>query len=206
MTVLQIQSVYSPYDEPVLMSAAITALRSADAMGLLTEKITCLNGDAVRSLQSSMTRAGIGQTFPSEFQSLPEADPARLAARLEKIAQALQESPVPSFEWRALLETLGLELLVRLLGISESSARRYLSGSRATPDKLADRLHCLAFIVGDLNGAYSDVGVRRWFDRKRSSLGGKTPAQTLGAQWSPEDDGPRQVQELASALRYSPVT
>ena len=206
MTSLHIQSVRPPFDESSLASAAFTAFSHADAMGLLTEPITCLNGAAVRSLETSMRRAGIGQAFASELHNFEELDRDRLMVRLEEITQALRESPVPACEWQSLQSMLGLDLLGRLLGISESSARRYLSGSRTTPDKVADCLHHLAFVVGDLRGAYSDVGVRRWFDRKRSQLSGRTPAQILGNEWSPDDDGAQQVRELASALRYSPVT
>lgn len=206
MTVLHIQSVSPPYDEPSLASAAVTALSHGDAMGLLTEPITCLNDAALRILESSMRRAGVGNALVSEPHSFKELDPDHLLLRLEKISQALHESPVPACEWQSLHGILGLDLLGCLLGISESSARRYLSGSRATPDKVADCLHFLALIVGDLGGAYSDVGVRRWFDRKRSQLGGRTPAQILGKDWSPDDDGARRVEELARALRYSPVT
>ena len=112
----------------------------------------------------------------------------------------------PAHEWRALQGVLGVELLARLLGISRSSARRYISGRRATPDVVAARLHFLALVVGDLAGAYNDIGVRRWFDRTRERLDGSTPAQALGGEWSPEDDGPRRVRDLAQALASSPAT
>ncbi|MCY4626684.1 MAG: DUF2384 domain-containing protein, partial [Acidobacteria bacterium] len=68
------------------------------------------------------------------------------------------------------------------------------------------RLHFLALVAGDLAGAYNEIGVRRWFDRKRSALGGKTPAEVLAGDWSAEDDGPERVRELAGALSFSPAT
>ena len=153
-----------------------------------------------------MAEAGIGQTFLAELHRLPCSDAARLSSLLEKIKEALDQSPAPAHEWRALQSVLGLELLTRLLGISQSSARRYLSGSRSTPDMIAARLHFLAFVVGDLAGAYNDIGVRRWFDRRRERLSGGTPAQALVDEWSPEDDTPRRVRELARALASSPAT
>ena len=116
------------------------------------------------------------------------------------------QSPVPKQEWRALQDVLGLELLARLLGISLSSARRYISGSRSTPDGVAARRHFLAFVVGDLAGAYNDIGIRRWFDRPRERLDGSSPAQALGEGWSPIDDGPRRVRDLARALASSLAT
>ncbi len=203
---LHIQSVHHPYDEPRLASAAIAALSRADAMGLLSEPIHRLDDSAMHGLEKGMAKAGIGQAFFAEIHSLPRSDRPGLAALLEKISEALDESPAPAHEWRVLLNVLGLDLLARLLGISESSARRYISGTRSTPDKVADRLHCLAFVVGDLAGAYNGIGVRRWFERRRDRLDGETPAQALGEQWSPDDDGPGRVQQLARALRSSPVT
>ena len=202
---LHIQSVSSPFDEPMLASAAIAALSRADAMGLLSRQITCLDDSAMQGLETGMAEAGIGHTFLAELHRQPCSDPARLSALLEKINEALAQSPAPAHEWRILRDVLGLDLLAHLLGISHSSARRYLSGSRSTPDTVAGRLHFLAFVVGDLAGAYNEIGVRRWFERRRKRLDGSTPAQALGERWSPDDDGPRRVQELARALKSSPA-
>ena len=150
--------------------------------------------------------AGIGRGLTAELRTASTTGPERLSALLKKISEALTESPVPEREWRAVERVLGLEPLARLIGISASSARRYFSGTRTTPDKVAARLHFLAFVVGDLAGAYNDVGVRRWFYRPRKLLNGNTPAQLLGGDWGPDDDGPRQLRELAAALGPSPVT
>ena len=206
MTKLRIRSVCSPFDDPELAAAAVAALSRADAMGLLSRPITRLDDDAMRGLERGMTEAGIGRTLVSELHRLPCSDRAGLHALLERINEALDESPAPRYEWRTLQHVLGLDLLARLLGVSESSARRYLSGARSTPDTVAARLHFLAFVVGDLVGAYNDIGVRRWFDRPRRRLDGSTPARTLGERWSPEEESPRRVRELARALRSSPVT
>ena len=153
-----------------------------------------------------MAEAGIGQSFLAELRRLPCTDTARLSSLLEKINEALDQSPAPAHEWRALHDVLGLDLLTRLLGISQSSARRYISGSRSTPDAIAGRLHFLAFVVGDLAGAYNHIGVRRWFDRRRERLNGNTPAEELGDEWSPGDEAPQRVRELARALLSSPAT
>ena len=206
MTNLHIQSVRSPFDDPKLASAAIAALSRADAMGLLSRQITCLDDNALLGLKRGMAEAGIGPALLSELHRLPGSDPAGLSVLLDKMIEALNQSPAPAHEWRALQQVLGLDLVARLLGISPSSTRRYSSGSRSTPDAVAARLHFLAFVVGDLAGAYNDIGVRRWFDRPRRRLEGSTPAQALGEGWSPDDGGPRRVRELARALLSSPVT
>ena len=206
MTNLHIQSVRTPFDDPRLASAAIGALTRADAMGLLSRPVTCLDDSAIQGLETGMTEAGIGRNFLAELHRLPCSDAARLSSLLEKINEALDQSPAPAHEWRALQGVLGVDLLTRLLGISQSSARRYISASRSTPDAVAARLHFLAFVVGDLAGAYNDIGVRRWFDRPRERLEGLTPAQVLGHEWSPGDDATKRVRELARTLAPSPAT
>ena len=75
--------------------------------------------------------------------------------------------------------------------------------NRSTPSVIAARLHFLAFVLGDIAGAYNDIGVRCWFDRPRKRLDGNKPAQSLGDEWSPGDDGPRRVQQ--NFIRYSPL-
>ena len=116
------------------------------------------------------------------------------------------DSPVPEYEWPALESILGAELLSRLLGVSVSSLRRYRSTSRRTPDAVAARLHFLALMVGDLAGAYNDIGIRRWFERKRTLLTGRSPTDILTGNWAPEDPGPSRIRELAQSLSYSPAT
>ena len=203
---LRIDSVDSPFGELGLTSLTAAALSRADAMGLLRGQVTCLDFSALEQLRSGMAEAGIGEVFVAELEQLRTCEPARLSALVTKIIDALEQSPAPGHEWPALVEVLGLELLVRLLRISPSSARRYHSGERATPDPVAARVHFLALVVGDLAGAYNDIGVRRWFDRPRSRLDGATPAAVLGEEWSPDDPAALVVRELASALVSSPAT
>jgi hypothetical protein len=120
--------------------------------------------------------------------------------------QSSQNPPAPAYEWLGLSHILGVDLLTRLIGISTSSARRDLSGARSTPDEVAARLHFLALVIGDLAGAYNDIGIRRWFERPRTLLGHHSPVQLLTLQWRPEDSGPQQVRQLAHALVSSPLT
>lgn len=203
---VRIESVGSPFDDLGLATSAAAALSRADAMGLLRGQVTCLDYSALEELRSRMAEVGIGQMFVTELDQLRSCEPERLSALVVKIIESLEQSPAPAHEWPALTQVLGLDLLVRLLGISLSSARRYLSGERVTPDAVAARLHFLALVAGDLAGAYNDIGVRRWFDRPRSRLGGATPAEQLGQDWSPDEPAAHGVRELASALVSLPVT
>ena len=106
----------------------------------------------------------------------------------------------PNSEWRSVARVFDAEHLAPLLGISVSSLRRYQAGTRSTPDDVAARLHFLAMVISDLAGAYNDIGIRRWFQRERTPLDDKTPAAMLTGEWSPEDEGPGRVRQLAQAL------
>ena len=208
MSNIHIQSVQTPFDAPAIARLAVTTLTRAEAMGLLAQDdtIDCLDSAALRRVVKGIAQAGIGQGFLAEFSASRSPDPQQLSAALKQINDALDASPVPAYEWPGLSRSLGVDLLARLIGISASSVRRYLSGTRSTPDEVAARLHFLALVAGDLAGAYNDIGIRRWFERSRTLLGHCSPAQLLAGQWRPEDSGPQQVRQLAHALVSSPLT
>jgi hypothetical protein len=129
-----------------------------------------------------------------------------LQAALEALDRDIEASPLPDTEWAAISMTLGADLTAELCGVSKSSARRYLEGERPTPDAVAARLHFLALVIADLLGAYNGYGVRRWFQRGRTALGGHTPADVLRGQWDPDDGAPKQVQSLAGQLVTMAIT
>ncbi|MGE4092544.1 MAG: hypothetical protein AB7G75_17050 [Candidatus Binatia bacterium] len=208
MSVIHIQSVRDPFDLPEVARAAVTTLARAEAMGLLPqgETIDVLDFPTLRKVVKGISRAGIGQNVLPDLAGTRGRDPKQFLAALQRLNDALDASPVPASEWPGLMNILGIDLLARLLGVSAVSVRRYASGTRPTPDDVAARLHFLALVVADLAGAYNDIGVRRWFDRERTLLGNKTPAQLLTRKWKPEDAGPQQVRQLAHALVSSPAT
>ncbi|HXF73825.1 MAG TPA: hypothetical protein VNO79_14585 [Actinomycetota bacterium] len=133
-------------------------------------------------------------------------DRREIRQTLARLANALEQSPLPARGWTSLSEILGPEELAGLLGISGSSLRRYAGGARPTPDEVAARLHVLATVVADLLGTYNALRVRRWFHRPRSALGGRSPAEVLSGPWNPEDEGPRAVRALARSLLGSSAT
>jgi len=152
-----------------------------------------------------LAKAGIGRHFAHDLVEPSWSDATKLEKLLAQLTDALEESPVPTHEWHRLADVLGVDELARLLGISPSSVRRYKAHAR-TPDHVAARLHCLALIVGDLAGAYNDIGIRRWFVRARTLLDNRSPAQLLRGEWSPNDPGPRKVRDLAKTLVTAPAT
>ena len=202
---IQIESAKAPFTSPRLAFQAVTALGRADAMGLLPadEHIQTLDLISFRRAVRHILRAGIARNIQLD---LTDASGSNLERTLEHLNLALEESPVPEFEWNRLAEVLGLELLGRLLGISATSIRRYRANARTTPDEVAERLHFLSLVVGDLAGAYNEIGMRQWFERKRSQLDGRTPLDFLKGRWKPAQPGPRRVQDLARALVASPAT
>ena len=204
ITMIQIDSTSSPFTFRRVGFQAITVLGRADAMGILPqeERIDALDFPTFRTVFRYIQRAGIGKTIRFEM----EDDPDEMEQALKNLNTALEESPSPEFEWNRMLDVLGPDLLSGLLGISASSIRRYSAAARTTPDETAVRLHFLCLMVGDLSGAYNEMGVRQWFQRTRAQLAGRAPADLLSGAWKPEQKGPRQVQDLARALAASPAT
>jgi len=183
------------------------ALRRLDAMGLLKKaRVARLDLASFRDMLIPVAAQGIGTDAIRELERARPAAEDELVNALDRLSAALLESPSPRHEWPKLEGVLGLEMLARLVGVSESSARRYATGARATPPSVADRVHFLALVVGDLAGAYNELGVRAWFERRRKLLDGKAPAQLLEGDWQPEDDGAARVRDLAESLSASPAT
>ena len=207
MTHIRIESVERPFDDPDLAPAAALALSRADAMGLLTRDFTRLDAAAMREVLDGMRSAGIGKATVAGPCRFSDAEPKEIADLLSRINETLRKSPAPTHESKALRKVLGIDLLARLTGMSEGAVRFYPGARREKrDDPVVERLHFLALLVGELAGSYTDVGVRRWFDRPRKALAGKTPAQTLGHEWSPDDEGPIRIRELADSLSTSLAT
>jgi hypothetical protein len=180
-----------------MLLARVTA--KAEAMGLLAKgTFLQLDRPSLEQLFEACRRAGVGGSATALID-----DPAALLTLLD---EALEASPCPDPEWVTVVDVLGQELVTKLVGLSESSLRRYTSGQRHTPDEIAVRLHALALIIGDLAGSYNDYGIRRWFLRKRQALGGHSPMEVLEGSWSPDETGPAAVRSLSSALLGSPAT
>lgn len=90
---------------------------------------------------------------------------------------------------------------IRIGAMSRSAFVRALRAATSSGVPISPAsMHWLALVVGDLAGAYNDIGIRRWFDRKRTQLGGRAPAQLLRQGWRPDHAGPRRIRDLAHAL------
>jgi hypothetical protein len=200
MALIQIRSVDAPLNRRALIGPALGLVRRALATGLLrdAEVIDTLDLELVRTIAREASSAGIGQDAAAELLGRPT--PARLGALIGRLDDALTDSPLPERELGELTRVLGADLLAALAGISTVSLRRYAARARSVPDLVAARVHLLALVVADLAGAYNELGIRRWFERPRSQLGGKSPRRVLRGSWTPDDADVRAVQTLAEAL------
>src|SRR5438309_4065895 len=206
---IRIRSIAEPFEtaDPEVARDALEAIVLADAMGLLSgqDVLERLDLASVRRVARAASDAGIA-TVPAVALGSGRLTPEALRSALLGLREALEESPAPAREWPALIGVFGVEELARLVSVSPASLRRYASGARPTPDAVAARIHFLARVVAELKGAYNEVGVRRWFDRKRTALRGKSPGQILTGEWNPESRTARSVLDLARSLTFSPAT
>jgi transcriptional regulator with XRE-family HTH domain len=205
MSKLQIRSISPPLDDPETTDAAIDVLKSMEAMGLLPDDVDELTLEVLRAVATRAAEVGIGESAAASLRRSPKP-PGHVAAALRELGLALEGSPMPAFEWPAMLELFGAERLAELLGVSVASLRRYAKDERPTPDVVAARLHLLARIVAELRGAYSEIGVRRWFERSRTALRGRAPDDLLTGGWDPDGADAERVLVLARSLTASPAT
>ncbi len=186
---------------PLLVEPTIGLLRRALAIGLLGpgEQVDRLDLELVRRIAREASAAGIGQD--AAVAILHGGDlPDRLAPLIKRLDDALTVSPLPDRELPEVLRILDRDAVARMTGTTSVSLGRYLAGSRRWPDRLAARIHWLALVLADLAGAYNDFGIRRWFERGRTPLGGRSPRDVLSADWDPADPDVELVRELAAAL------
>ncbi|MBI3180774.1 MAG: hypothetical protein HYZ28_01385 [Myxococcales bacterium] len=210
---IQIESIEEPFSNPEISGRTLGVLKRVDAMGLMKESPgRSLSISAFRKVIQSLQRAGIALSqsdLSLDAQALRNDDnKRRFRAALDKLTEVLEDSPVPKYEWAPLVKLFrpDLQLLARILATSLSSLRRYQANERETPDEVAERLHFIALTTSDLVGAYNDLGVRRWFQRKRTLLDGHAPIDLLRPGWTPDDPGPTRVRNLARSLASSPAT
>lgn len=196
----QIKSKSDPIETRSIRSLAIEVWRRAEGMGLVEANASSLDSAGINRLLQRVRDAGIARGPALHFDNVEPPSAAEAESLLKLVIAALDSSPAPKFEWPAVSRIIDAEQLAPLLNVSVSSLKRYASGERDTPDDVAARLHHVALIVGDLAGAYNEVGVRRWFERKRTALNGRAPAALLTGDWNPDDAPPQKVRELARSL------
>jgi transcriptional regulator with XRE-family HTH domain len=208
MRAVRTNSDIAPADEGRASYLWWELLSGADGIGLISPGVSSEGPDLdlLQKLLERLDQAGVAKALIVRLRRIDPSDTDRTTELIRGVLDALRASPLPEFEWKSLTNLFAAEELAGLLKISESSLNRYASGTRRTPDVIAERLHFLALIVGDLRGAYNDVGIRRWWQRPRTALDGDTPAEHLESDWTPDDPGARAVRDLAHSLLFASAT
>lgn len=207
MELFQIASVESPLDDSAIVASAFRALARVQMMSLWEPSAgLILDRDLYDAVVESLHEAGMANglrvwrmTDPLRSLEGDDLSQAWLTA-WTSIGDVVDECPYPQGEWGPARALLGDDLLGEVLSISASSLRRYATGSRETPDRIATRLHAISQITSALAGSYNDYGIRRWFERVRTQLDLRRPKELLTGDWSPDDEGPRRVIDLAEKL------
>jgi len=214
MIPIQIHPDSAPSVNRRLHERLLTLLTRASAMGVLAgATVTQIDAQAVQRVLTALHKQGLIGAAPMALAPLLKKGPAlldaataeRMADSVEQLVAVLDESPAPASEWAPMRAVFGDEVLGGLLDIAPASLRRYAAADRATPQATAERLHWLAMVVSDLAGSYNDFGMRRWFERPRTQLGGKSPRASLGVRWTPDDKTAQQVRKLAATLSGAPA-
>lgn len=201
---IRMASVGDPFDQPSVRSAATHLVLVAGGLGLLPEhaSVERLDIELIRFIARTSLSEGVGQE--AALAILEDTGASTSGERWEDLIvhfeAALAGSPMPKRELAELLRTYGHESLGSLLGISPASLRRYGTGARAVPDLIAARIHFLALVTADLTGSYNEFGLRRWWERPRSALDGRSPRVALGDDWDPDAQAAHDIAELAHAL------
>ncbi|MGY2894938.1 hypothetical protein [Deinococcus sp. UYEF24] len=117
------------------------------------------------------------------------------------LAAEITQSPVPDLEWPQARHLFADDAqLSKLLGVAPSSIVRYTRGERVPRDtQVVKRMQALMMIAADLGDMFNGLGVRRWYARTRTQLGGESPAQVLGRDWSLHAKAYRRVRALADS-------
>lgn len=197
-----------PHDQGYVISV----YRSARA-GLITEEerstlVTSPTREDVIELIDALNARGIGKGLrarlldpigESTIVSLQAGAPA--LSGWAALAEAIAQSPMPEREWQQARHLFADDAqLGELLGIAPASIVRYARGDRVPKDtQVVERLHALMMIAADLDGTFNGLGVRRWYTRARTQLGGESPAQVLGGDWSLDAEAYRRVRALADS-------
>jgi hypothetical protein len=203
----RIEAIAPALASPRLMALCSTLAARAQLMGYLPERERARERDGIvldasllRQIGERAAEAGVGAVSAAALQR-EGGDEDDLARTLTGLIEAIDESPRPEGEWEPVRELLGDDLVARLVGgISISSLRRYAAGERRTPDDVAWRLHLVARVLSSLVGSYNAYGMRRWFERPRVQLDGRSPVDVLSVAEHEDDEWVRRTLTLADAL------
>jgi hypothetical protein len=200
MTMLRLRSTEAPFDDTRVAGAAARLAAVAETLGLwrAKEPVNRLDTSLFEEVLGGVANAGVATFAPFDWHGYADKGGDSFAEWIDHVRDELADSPVPEHEIPVLDEMLGGDFLSRLIGVAPSSLRRYTAGQRVVPDPVAARAHVVALIVSDLAGSYNERGIRRWFERPRSQLGDRSPAEILSDDWDLDNVAVRRVKELSA--------
>ncbi|UBV44690.1 hypothetical protein LAJ19_16140 (plasmid) [Deinococcus taeanensis] len=130
----------------------------------------------------------VGQAVPDDVAAAPDGHAPEPVSEedAETMLVALSGFVLPADTVRL---TLG-DALVTQLGLPSGTLLTVEAGAR---------LAAVTGVCERLQGTLTEAGVRRWWTRPRRRLGGGTPLELLGADWTPESEAFQQVKTLADS-------
>lgn len=192
---------FEPLADPDVHAAAVRLVLQAEALGVSSHH---WDAHDMHLMLSRVFRAledhGIGRALIASLRHGADIPGWRLGLR--ELSERLESSPVPTREWRVLLSIFDEASLSLLLSIDVDQLRAYSSGE-PTPDDVAARVHFMSLVVADLRTGYNDYGIRRWFQRGRGQLGGRSPGDLLLGDWSPGTPDAELVRRLAHGVVFA---
>jgi len=198
---LRFRSAEAPFGHPQVAGQAARLLAEAEAGGLWEPDriITSLTEAVFAEALEMLAANDVVPQAQFQMPSYAAKGGADFAAWIRSLREILAASPVPECELPKLDELFGIDRLAELVGVANSSLRRYLNAERSVPDDVAWRIHVVARLVGYLAGSYNDRGTRRWFERPRQQLDGRAPDEILAGIWGPDQSDVMQLLQLAEA-------
>lgn len=182
---------------PRLAFLAITLAVQMKTIGFLPCDFDTLNLDmqVLQSMLKTLSESGLKLAF--QIKDLPDFSPTEMVVAIEEVLKDLTRTPFPDLEFQSAVNFLSLPLLATLLGCEEFRLNEIRTKRSQFPSELQEKLHFVILIISALSGTYRNAGIREWFNRKRSKLEDRSPADILHGNWSPADDDAKRVGQLA---------
>ncbi|MHB1582794.1 MAG: hypothetical protein ACYCU7_00395 [Acidimicrobiales bacterium] len=189
MTMLRLRSAEHPFDDTRVAGQAARLLALVEATGVWApgEIVSVLDLTLFEDALGALADAGVAPTAVLDAGAYAQKPAPDIAEWIAGLRDAVAMSPVPDLELPKLDALFGNDRLARLVGVGASTMRRYVARERPVSDEVAQRVHLVTRIVGELAGSFNERGIRKWFERPRRQLDGRSPEEVLRAAW--ESDG-----------------